>query len=169
MNNEIWKDIHGFPGYQASSLGRIGSMDCILRPSIHHKTGRAQVVVGSRTDRTRKSIYVHKLVLLAFQGPCPDGKESRHLDGNKLNNQADNLCWDTPEANDADLIVHGTHRDIHVGELNGHSILTEQDVQAIRREYAQGGILQRELAAKYNVCQVNISAIVTRKSWRHVT
>jgi len=36
---------------------------------------------------------VDHLVLLAFVGPCPEGYECRHLDGDPANNHVDNLRW----------------------------------------------------------------------------
>jgi len=45
--------------------------------------------------------------------------------------------------------------------------LTEEDVRAIRREYA-AGTLQRVLARKYCVSRENISLIVNRRTWKDV-
>lgn len=43
---------------------------------------------------------VHILVAEAFLGPRPGGmEECRHLDGDKLNNRADNLRWGTRPGN----------------------------------------------------------------------
>lgn len=52
------------------------------------------------------SLYVHRLVLLAFVGPCPAGLEACHGDGNQKNNHLTNLRWDTPKMNAADRIRH---------------------------------------------------------------
>ena len=43
--------------------------------------------------------YIHRLVLESFVGPCPDGMETRHLDGNRENNHFQNLCWGTHSEN----------------------------------------------------------------------
>jgi hypothetical protein len=51
--------------------------------------------------------YVHRLVLEAFVGPCPEGLQCRHKDGNKNNNHLSNLCWGTPAENTADKDRHG--------------------------------------------------------------
>jgi thymidine kinase len=55
-----------------------------------------------------------------------------------------------------------------VGERNGKAVLTEGDVRVIRERYAAGGVSQRALAAEFGVNQSNISAIIRRRSWRHV-
>lgn len=52
---------------------------------------------------------VHRLVLLAFVGPCPDGLEGCHGDGDPHNNSLSNLRWDVHSENMLDTIKHGTH------------------------------------------------------------
>jgi len=46
--------------------------------------------------------------------------------------------------------------------------LTEGDIIEIRALHATGQWRQREIAAKFGVCQANICLIVTRQKWRHV-
>lgn len=53
-------------------------------------------------------------------------------------------------------------------EYPGKTKLTESEVRAIRSAYASGKVLQRELAAKYNVQPSLISLIVNRKRWAHI-
>ncbi|WP_248099523.1 HNH endonuclease signature motif containing protein [Corynebacterium kefirresidentii] len=52
---------------------------------------------------------VHRLVMAAFVGPCPDGMEVCHNDGNPANNYVGNLRYDTHQANYADMFIHNTH------------------------------------------------------------
>jgi hypothetical protein len=54
------------------------------------------------------------------------------------------------------------------GELNRFSRLTEEQVREIRRRYAAGGILQRQLATIYGVTQTAISGVLRRRLWPHV-
>jgi hypothetical protein len=68
----------------------------------------AQVMADRRRDRLT-SARVHRLVLEAFVGPCPEGMVGCHNDGDPLNNRLDNLRWDTPSNNERDKWVHGTH------------------------------------------------------------
>lgn len=50
---------------------------------------------------------VHRLVIETFQGPPPfDGLVCRHLDGNRQNNNLDNLRWGTPRQNALDTAEH---------------------------------------------------------------
>ena len=54
------------------------------------------------------------------------------------------------------------------GEECANSKLTDVDVRTIRAEYAKGGILQRELAERYNVRPPVISNIIRYERWKHV-
>lgn len=54
------------------------------------------------------------------------------------------------------------------GARNGSAKLTEADVREIRRLAAEG-VPQKILAVRFGVSESVISAVVRRKTWRHVT
>ena len=107
MDIEVWKDIPGYEdAYQASSLGRIRSIDHyvngksrygkpfkrlikgrILRPGRYNKDGHVSVVLR----RGSNGSPVHQLIALTFLGERPDNQDVRHLDGNPQNNKLNNL------------------------------------------------------------------------------
>ena len=59
-------------------------------------------------DGKRRNRPVHSLVCEAFHGSKPsENHEVRHLDGDRLNNHPDNLCWGTRKENAADRSSHG--------------------------------------------------------------
>lgn len=119
--SEEWRSIPSYEGYyEASSLGRIRSLDRavpakdgrtinfrgqIINPHAD-KTGRRRVVL-SQPGRNPRSATVHRLVLEAFVGPCPDGMECCHYDDDPSNNRIENLRWDTHSANQRDLVRNG--------------------------------------------------------------
>jgi HNH endonuclease len=119
---------------------------------------------------------VHRLVLEAFAGPCPPGRECRHLNGNPADNRLSNLAWGTHVENMRDRIRHGT-QSRHKGEANGQAKLTEDAVRRIRSEAA--AILKTHgrypygtftgLARKYGVSNPLIHMIVRGQIWQHVT
>jgi hypothetical protein len=106
---------------------------------------------------------VHRLVLEAFAGPCPEGRECCHEDGDPANNSLGNLRWDSHQANMDDMLRHGTRR---MGTRAGAK-LSEQEVLNIRSLKAAGIPMDR-LAASHGVSRANIEAIVYRRSWRHL-
>lgn len=71
-----------------------------------------RIMAERRTDRMVHE-RVHRLVLEAFIGPCPDGMVGCHTDGDPLNNRLDNLRWDTPSNNNRDKRAHGTDHQVN--------------------------------------------------------
>lgn len=110
---EVWLPITGYEGlYEVSSHGRVRSLH-------HHPTGRLLKTpptsrgypkVTLHSGGSERTLSVHRLVGREFVGPCPDGMEIRHLDGNKVNNNLTNLCYGTHSANVLDSVAHGTFR-----------------------------------------------------------
>lgn len=99
MVEEIWKDIPHYEGrYQASSLGRIRSCD---RYSNNH-FWKQQILKQKLCDASgyRVCLWEHnkphywlvaRLVANAFLGES--NLTVNHIDGNRLNNNIDNLEW----------------------------------------------------------------------------
>ncbi|HUT09143.1 MAG TPA: HNH endonuclease signature motif containing protein [Thermoguttaceae bacterium] len=165
--------VPGFPEYRVGTDGTVwsrwkkggrGLVDrwrtlspCTVRNGYHQ-------VKLCRNGRkyTRK---VHRLILQTFTVPRPSGHECRHLDGDPTNNALSNLVWGTPKENSADSIRHGTQAR---GERMGIAKLTAADVVAIRR-LSERGMCHRAIAPLFKVTAANISAVVRRFTWKHVT
>jgi hypothetical protein len=112
--------------------------------------------------RTRK---VSRLVLEAFAGPCPPGKECCHGPCGQLDDRLANLRWGTKKENAADKVRDG-HPNGPRGEQCNRK-LTEAAVDEIKRLYATGEWQQKELAARFGVSQGMVSQVVTGRSWAH--
>jgi len=71
---------------------------------------KGQIIKGGyiRVNLGGQKKLVHRFVLETFVGPCPEGMEARHLDGNPANNRLSNLCWSTHKENVRDQYKHGT-------------------------------------------------------------
>ena len=162
---EIWKDIPGYEGrYQASTDGRIRSVDRLVRGKCHYtgkdfyrrmkgrilrpgqfcKNGHVSVVLGHGAVGSP----VHQLIMLTFVGPVPDGMEVLHINGDPTDNRLSNLRYGTRTENILDVYHQG-------GVWRKLSV---EDVGAIRFGL-WCGIKGVELAAMYNVSQDTISKI----------
>lgn len=178
---EEWRQVIGYEGkYEVSNLGRVKSLKrTIIRSHGINQTIRERIlaayldkkriryfhVVLCDDDHGHHTRCVHKLVAEAFIGPCPKGKEARHLDGNKDNNTTSNLVYGTPIENQADRIRHGTS---NRGERHGLSKLTNEDIEnvfTLRKE----GLFQHEIASQLGVRQQCISRVLSGKRWGHST
>lgn len=122
-------------------------------------------IYALRNSKGVKFFQAGRLVLLAFIGPCPKGKECCHRDGNPRNNKLKNVRWGTRLSNMQDKIRHGTSLQ---GESHNLAKLSELEVKEIRRRYRTENIRQCELAIDYCVSYQTIYDIVARRTWRHV-
>lgn len=111
-SSEQWRPVPGYEGrYEVSDYGRVRSLlrgaPRVLRTD-PDRNGYLRVRPADVTGRKRATM-VHRLVLNAFVGPCPDGQEGRHLNGNNQDNRLTNLAYATHSVNILDKLAHGTH------------------------------------------------------------
>lgn len=59
-------------------------------------------------------------------------------------------------------------RDRFIGEQNGQSVLTEQDIYSIRNMYATTDLTQNKIAEKFGISGGHVCNIVNRKVWKHL-
>lgn len=112
---EEWKPVPGFEDeYAVSDSGRLWSYhtDDFLTPYLNparDRSGLEYFRVDLRKDGDRRQVYVHHLVLEAFEGKRPNGAHAHHVDGNQHNNSRENLEW----VNEEDHMDHhnGTAED----------------------------------------------------------
>lgn len=89
---EIWKDILEYEGkYQVSNFGEVKNIKTkfILKPIDSH--GYKYVHLCNSGKRKNKAI--HRLVAIAFIPNPLNRLEVNHKDGNKTNNNVNNLEW----------------------------------------------------------------------------
>jgi hypothetical protein len=173
---EEWTWVIGRKGkYKVSTFGRVRSVPrycrirnggirkvkgCILKPG----KGDYLFVGLANGNNTNDRVNVHILVLEAFIGPCPEGMEARHLDGNSYNPKLSNLKWGTPVQNARDRVTHGT---IVRGIKIKHSKLSPRKVHKIRRMLRKG-MSQWDVGQVFGIHQVTVSEIHRKKIWKHI-
>lgn len=192
MAEERWMPVPGFDGYDVSDHGRVRSWRMygkhshmrrtsprILKP----KMSRSEIAIGRPRHRVvlacnghLRTVLVHRLVMAAFVGPCPDGMEVCHNNGNSTDNRLDNLRYDTHLNNLADRELHGTmiRGDRHParidpsyfarGSEHPSSKFTDEDVIFIRTST----LSRKDLASMFSVHVGTISCIRSGKEWKHV-
>jgi hypothetical protein len=172
QEQEEWRPIAGFAGYEVSNLGRVRSWhrrgykrsaDSAepphpLTPTWNRK---GYGIVQLCADGTKFARYVHRLALDTFRGPKEKGQVCRHLDGNPRNNHLDNLAWGNSHENMADQERHGTRPK---GAQVYGSRLSAADVLAIRALPSE--MRSSAIAREYGVDAGTIRRIRRGASWQ---
>lgn len=87
---EVWKDIEGYEGlYQVSNFGRVRTLK-IMKPA---KLKKGYLYLTLSRDNKKKCTSVHRLVAKAFIHNPRNYPQVNHIDGNKENNNINNLEW----------------------------------------------------------------------------
>ncbi len=143
-DGRVFSRVRGF--WKQLRAGKCGSRKQYLHVSLGS---------GNRWD-------IHRLVAHVFIGPCPDGQEVRHLDGNSSNNHFSNLAYGTRKQNMSDAILHGT---TCRGTRNEMAKLDIVSVRAIRNLYEQEVLNGAAIARVFEISHETVSQIIHKRRW----
>lgn len=162
---EEWRRVSGFGiydgHYSVSNLGRVRRET----PALGHQTGRilkntiavhGYCTVALSLRSAVKRVYVHRLVAIAFLGPCPDGCEVSHKDHNRANPRLDNLEYATHLEN-----LHHSGRGGRLAKK-----LTNDQVGEVFSRIRDGHTFE-DIASDLNVHPSLISHMSRKKCWKH--
>lgn len=167
---EIWKSIINYENlYEISNYGRVkrfykdkrSKLFKILKPI----KDKGREVVNLSKNGICKQIFIHKLVMEAFVGPCPKGMQICHGDGDPINNKQENLRYGTYKENANDKIKHGT---LICGTKCWGAKLNDWKVRIIRRLAEDKYLTYKEIAEIFGVTKWTISAIINKRMWKHI-
>ena len=115
MEREIWRPVPGYLGYEASSLGRVRSVDRLWKQlnrwgGVSVYCGKGRVLIQTKDGAyfrvslgRMRCLHVHVAVALAFHGAAPtENHLVAHWDDNPANNTSVNLRWALPGENAED-------------------------------------------------------------------
>lgn len=172
-----YRSIPGFPAYRIGSDGSLwsqwkrtpflgyslsGEWARLTTPS-RDKDGYVKVILCSGKGAPKRHARLHILVLEAFCGLRLPGQVGCHNNGDKTDNDLENLRWDTQKGNIADKERHGTKQ---IGDKSSKRVLSENDVVEIRLR-RDAGERNCDLAAEYGVSQSTTSAAYVGRNWSH--
>ncbi len=162
------RSIPGFDGYYCSKDGIVYSIRTRwgtlhrLKPELT-KYGYHRVDV-TLDCKKRTSRHVHRLVALSWLSPADTSLHVCHINGNKLDNRAENLKWATQAENNADKIRLG---ETAKGSGIAQSKLKGTQVVEIRGLYSSGRSAA-DIARKFAVSNRTIANIIHKRTWRHI-
>lgn len=168
---EAWKDVPGLEGqYQASSLGRVRSLDReVVRrsrlgaPVIHSLKGRILSIKRSRNSGgylsvalgRSSSLMLHRVIAMAFHGRPKPGAVVNHKNGIKTDNRASNIEWISYRQN----CLHSRNELGKRGQC-----LTVADVREIVW-LSHMGARTTDIALDYGMTRHGVSGILTGRFW----
>jgi len=165
MKKETWKPIPNYSNYEASSLGRIRSLDrtvainrldgngnrvkmnvkgTVIKHWIQHD-GRQYVKLVDDTGKRSNGLQVHRLVAFAWHGlPLNEDDECDHKNQNRLDNRPSNLHWMSKDKHKAKTIQ-------------------EQGIPVVLENVKTGKVVQfpsySEAARRLNISSSSVSAL----------
>jgi len=178
-----WRGIPGFSCYEVSEFGHIrrslstpttGKVGYRKRPGAllkaeKTKQGYNRFFLLADNGRLKK-IFVHRVVALAFIGPCPSEKHlALHWDDNPRNNHYSNIRWGTTKDNYKDAVRNG--KSVLIcgvdarGEKNAAARLTNKKVLQARRLFFSGKEKLTTLAQEAGVALSTMSKAINGKNW----
>lgn len=171
---ETWKPIVAIPGYEVSNLGRVKKLPCgkgfnsveRIKTLVTSKDG--YLMLNWKTlDGKQHSKPIHRIVAEAFI-PNPEQKDTvNHIDGDKTNNNVDNLEWATRREQLTHAYAHAL-RVSQKGSENCNSKLSQDDVMFIRtytvKRSRTHGI--PSMAKKFGVSYETIYNVLSGKTYK---
>ena len=139
----MWKPVPGNVGYEVAHDGRVRNTTTrrVLTPMW---TGRKDVRQYATVRLPLGDAKVHRLVLLAFQGPPPpDRPYALHRDDNTRNNRLSNLYWGSPAENARTVRMRRDQK------------ISAADRRRARKKHA-AGVSLKALAAEFGLSYVRM-------------
>lgn len=146
---EIWKSHPDIDKIEVSSFGRVRSVKRYYYKINPINSGYLKIQFSMNGKRINK--LVHRLVAQAFIPNPNDLPEVNHKDGDRMNNNVDNIEWCTHEENIAYREKYGKAQNKPVFAIN----LSTLEVSQFRSQHEAG----RELG----VSQQSVSSVIKGK------
>lgn len=177
----VFKEIPNWPGYLASSEGKIfsvkipGAQGMLDYNNPHEMVPRVQKSGNGLHSRVelrngtgiKKMLPVSRLVWSAFNNASiPDGYVIDHIDCNPLNNIPENLQCITYSEN-IKRAYKNTRTAFTNGAINGKTVLDTQTVGQILLDHREG-LTQGQIVEKYGISQAQVRRVINGESWKYI-
>lgn len=166
QEREEWKFLEDGK-HAVSNLGRVANIGTLHIVGSRNRKGKVEpFLLKPRLSSngyyiTFDNNLIHRLIAINFTENPDNYDEINHIDGNKLNNNINNIEWCSRSAN----IKHSYTNKLRVKKPEESSKLSWDDVEDIRNLY-QSGLNYKEVSRMFNVGKSQISKIIKREQWK---
>jgi hypothetical protein len=108
MNIETWKVIKDYPNVEISTFGNIRNINTKKVYAVHERNG--YLAKSFYYDKQSKTINIHTLVAKTFIENPLNKPVVNHKDGNRKNNNINNLEWTTIKENNQHALDTGLNK-----------------------------------------------------------
>ena len=155
--------------YELNEVGEIRNIVTghILKPQ---KLRSGYYSVRVKNGDSKLHIIIHKAMGYTYLDNPLNLPEINHKDGNKLNNQIENLEWVSSSRNQHHKYNTGLLDKKKISGENNHAAkLTWEDIGCIRETYIPFSRIYgaKALARRYNVSKTTILSILHGDAWKH--
>ena len=153
--------IKGFEDYEISKIGVIRKKSNKYIKS-QYLNDRGYYMVTLTKNKKQYPVRVHRILAKCFIDRVYGKNIINHKDGDKLNNNIENLEWCTQAENMKHAIDMGLTN--NVGENNGMAKLNQEKVNEIK-QLLKNGNTQQSIADNYSVSRACIQKIKEGRTW----
>lgn len=182
MQNEIWKEVPFNTRYLISNLGRVKTIDSIIKRNNKNRvksnykikgkflkarlnlSGYLQVQIKNKENNKFKEYRIHRLVMMVFVGEKK--LDVNHKNGIKTDNRLVNLEYCTRSEN----ILHAYENSLNpnFGEKCSLNIHKKYKIYRINFFILYTNMMIKEIAKNCQVSTTQIHHIKNKKSWKHL-
>jgi hypothetical protein len=163
--------VNGFPGYFVTPEGQVwstrrsdGSSDAVAAHVLNGCPSKGYPRVTLSVAGRRQRFFVHRIVAETLLGPCPEGLEVAHLNGNRRDSRLTNLRYVTRGENHLHKIAHGT---MPRGDSHPNRSISETTARQIGARLRQVRSCH-QVAEEFGTTRGVVSHIAMGRTWRHV-
>lgn len=169
-----WRKIPSFENYEVSDFGEVrNNKGMPIKALLNGRPGNQYLKVYLQSPdlslggwkARRRTLSIHRLVLLAFYGLPERGQIGCHKNDVKTDNRLENLYWGTHKDNARDSMRLGTFHMPSPGYGENHHSVKYSDavIAEVRSKYTGKRGEQTAMAKIYNMPQQYLSAILKNK------